>query len=302
MCSVGGVSVKKKNTLLMRGVKAVRVHIPIQPGRNGLIRYMKRGAAVPKPKKLFQSDALTLLIVEEGTCTYLVDERRIECRKGSMLWGFPDQQRTLYERSPDLSLWVIEFDLDFLHEVCTEENDHILQERHPDGVFYRLMPSSELRCILPVLVRLVNQELECGNDYYNAGLQFILMHCWQVFMSSGEPEDYQSVHPAIAKVIHQIRDDGDVESSVSTLADKSGLCPSRLIPLFQEQIGMSITDFRNRVKLEQFFDLYQRGGQLNMLGAALEAGFGSYAQFYRVFCKAMHKSPRDYFSDPGVPG
>jgi hypothetical protein len=70
--------------------KAVRVHIPISPGRNGLIRYMQRGSAVPKPERLFQYDALALLIVDVGTCTYLIDEKQVECPKGSMIWGFPE--------------------------------------------------------------------------------------------------------------------------------------------------------------------------------------------------------------------
>lgn len=299
----GYVATKGKRSAFCRRVaNPVRVHIPIEPGRNGLIRYMQKGSAIPKPRHLFQYDALALLIVEEGSCTYLVDEKSIECRRGSMLWGFPDQQRTLYDRSPDLCLWVIEFAPEFLQSVCTEKNDRILQETHPDEIFHRRMPGAELRFILPVLVRLFRQEEECGNDYFNAGLHFILQHCWQVFLSPGEPADYQSVHPAVAKVVHLIRDEGDIESTVSELADKSGLCVSRLIPLFQEQIGMTITDFRNRQKLEQFLDAYRRDGQFNMLGAALDAGFGSYAQFYRVFKKTMRQSPREYFSDSSVPG
>ena len=284
-----------------QSVKPVRVHIPINPGRSGLIRFMQKGTAVPKPERLFQYDALALLIVDEGTCTYLIDEKRVECPKGSIIWGFPDQQRTLYERSPDLSLWVVEFALEFLESTCTEDHDRILRKTHPDGIFYRRIPAAEHRFIRTILMRLFEQNPSGSNDYFNAGLHYVLLHCWEIFLSVGTLADYKTVHPAVARVVHFIRDEGDLESSVAELADKSGLCTSRLIPLFQEQMGLTITEFRNRQKLERFLDLYHHNGRFNMLGTSLEAGFGSYAQFYRVFKTAMQQSPRDYFADPSVP-
>lgn len=274
----------------------------IKTGRGGLIRYMQKGAAVPKPNKLFQYDVLALLIVDEGSCTYLIDEKRIECTKGSMIWGFPEQERTLYERSPDLSLWVVEFVPEFLGAACTEREDLILREAHPSAVFQRRIPSGELRFIRPILTRLLDQDAVPAHDYFNAGLHYLLLHCWWVFQSTGQVVSSEAVHPAVARVVHRIREEGDLESSVAELADQAGLCTSRLIPLFQEQMGMTITEFRNLQKLERFFELYHHNGRFNMLGASLDAGFGSYAQFYRIFKAAMHQSPRDYFESPAAPG
>lgn len=278
----------------------IREHVLslIKTGHNGLIRYMQKGTAVPKPRQLFQYDVLALLIVDEGFCTYLVNEEKVECPKGTMMWAFPDQQRTLYDRSPDLSLWVVEFTQDLVKEICTEDGDRILQETNPSGTFHHRIPSSEHRFIRAVLQRIVGAGPSVQRkEYFNEGLRFLLLHCWSVFQSIGDvKEDGNSVHPAVARVIHLIRDEGDVESSVVELAARAGLCPSRLMPLFQEQTGMSITEFRNRQKIERFLDLYSRNGQFNMLGAALEAGFGSYAQFFRVFKNLMGQSPSEYFS------
>jgi AraC-like DNA-binding protein len=197
---------------------------------------------------------------------------------------------------------VIEFSPEFLRLVCTEEYDRILRETRPDGIFYRRMPGFEHRFIRPVLIRLLEQGLDDRKDYFNAGLHYVLLHCWQVFVSAGELTQHAAVHPAVAKVVHFIRDQKDLESSVAELADRVGLCASRLIPLFQEQMGMTITEFRNRQKLERFLDLYHHDGRFNMLGAALDAGFGSYAQFYRVFTAAMQQSPRKYFGEPEPSG
>jgi AraC-like DNA-binding protein len=75
--------------------------------------------------------------------------------------------------------------------------------------------------------------------------------------------------------------------SGATLARKHGVSVSRLARAFKAEMGMSIVEHRNRLRLQRFFRLVEAGNGL--LPAALEAGFGSYAQFHRVF-RARHKS------------
>jgi transcriptional regulator GlxA family with amidase domain len=61
--------------------------------------------------------------------------------------------------------------------------------------------------------------------------------------------------------------------------------------IFKEQIGVSISQFRNQQRLQRFLSLYGRGRHTTALAAALEAGFGSYAQFNRVFREQTGRSP-----------
>jgi AraC-like DNA-binding protein len=61
--------------------------------------------------------------------------------------------------------------------------------------------------------------------------------------------------------------------------------------LFKEQIGVSISRFRNHQRLQRFLRIYGRGRRTTALAAAHEAGFGSYAQFYRVFREQTGRSP-----------
>ena len=56
----------------------------------------------------------------------------------------------------------------------------------------------------------------------------------------------------------------------------------RLVRVFKTQMGMSLVAYRNRLRLERFSALLANG-HTNLLDAALAAGFGSYAQFHRVF-------------------
>ena len=54
---------------------------------------------------------------------------------------------------------------------------------------------------------------------------------------------------------------------------------------------MSISRFRNQQRLQRFLRLYGTGRRTTALAAAHEAGFGSYAQFYRVFREQTGRSP-----------
>jgi transcriptional regulator GlxA family with amidase domain len=80
--------------------------------------------------------------------------------------------------------------------------------------------------------------------------------------------------------------------SGAKLARKHGVSVSRLARVFKREMGMSIVEHRNRLRLQRFFQLVDAGQKL--LPAALEAGFGSYAQFHRVFRSQHHSSPVEY--------
>ncbi len=68
---------------------------------------------------------------------------------------------------------------------------------------------------------------------------------------------------------------------------------SHLARVFKTQKGMSLVEYRNRLRLDRFAVLLD-GGLTNLLEAAYEAGFGSYSQFYRVFRAQLRASPRQY--------
>jgi AraC-like DNA-binding protein len=77
------------------------------------------------------------------------------------------------------------------------------------------------------------------------------------------------------------------------IAAKLDISLSRLARVFKAEMGMSLVEYRNRLRLERFSVLLDRG-RTNLLEAALAAGFGSYAQFHRVFRALRHMTPRDY--------
>jgi AraC-like DNA-binding protein len=93
----------------------------------------------------------------------------------------------------------------------------------------------------------------------------------------------------VARLLRADPDAGDL----ATLAQTAGLSPSHLSRLFKAQTGVSIARVRNQQRLQRFLLLYGRGRRTTALAAALEAGFGSYAQFHRVFREQTGHRPTE---------
>ncbi len=70
--------------------------------------------------------------------------------------------------------------------------------------------------------------------------------------------------------------------------------PAELSRRFHADVGLSLGEYRARVRMLRFIEAVDRGAG-SMLGAARAAGFGSYSQCHRVFQKTLGCSPRAFF-------
>ena len=67
---------------------------------------------------------------------------------------------------------------------------------------------------------------------------------------------------------------------------------------FCDQMGVGLATFRTQLRIESFLQrIEDDGGTIQQ--AARDAGFGSYAQFHRVFRESMGVSPREYMARHG---
>jgi AraC-like DNA-binding protein/mannose-6-phosphate isomerase-like protein (cupin superfamily) len=78
------------------------------------------------------------------------------------------------------------------------------------------------------------------------------------------------------------------------LASRLSTTPSELSRAFRRSFGTPLVEYRARVRLLRFVQLVDSGQSLT--SAALSADFGSYAQCFRVFERALGCSPSEYFS------
>ena len=99
--------------------------------------------------------------------------------------------------------------------------------------------------------------------------------------------------PDVLSTIQRMRETPSL--STSALAKASSVTPRALAKHFRKEVGVSLVDYRNRLRIEKFLCLVHDSG--NLLGAALYAGFGSYAQFHRVFRQQLGVTPSEYLAE-----
>ena len=63
--------------------------------------------------------------------------------------------------------------------------------------------------------------------------------------------------------------------------------------MFTRQMGVSVSRYRNSVRLGRFLEYFRSPEQKTITEAMYAAGFGSYAQFHRVFTQAYGRGPRE---------
>ena len=103
-------------------------------------------------------------------------------------------------------------------------------------------------------------------------------------------------HPLVRQTVRLLAKDPSLGGK--DLAGSLDISLSRLARVFKAEMGMSLVEYRNRLRLERFQVLLDAGGE-NLLAAALAAGFGSYAQFHRVFRALRGTTPRAYLRERG---
>lgn len=104
-------------------------------------------------------------------------------------------------------------------------------------------------------------------------------------------------HPTLRRAVHRLTRDPALGGD--ELARDLGISVSHLARLFKSELGLSLVDYRNQLRLERFAALTETGCT-NLLDASLAAGFGSYAQFHRVFSALRGQSPRAYLAARGI--
>jgi methylphosphotriester-DNA--protein-cysteine methyltransferase len=125
---------------------------------------------------------------------------------------------------------------------------------------------------------------------FNAGLAFALLDAWNRHRAASRSEPVRRVHPAVEHAARLLRDDAG-PTTVHELAAQVNMSPAHLSRLFKSQIGTTIVGFRNQQRLERFMRLRESGEAATLARAALDAGFGSYPQFYRVFKRLTGVGP-----------
>jgi AraC-like DNA-binding protein len=229
-------------------------------------------------------------LVTKGAGLYLLANRKYQIRHGDLLWLFPAQEHVLIEQTLDLEMWIGVCKPGMVRRIATDPGAQVLRQSDPAGEHCRRLNERDFARLDELFAEVAAAHEQPG--LLNAGLGYALLSAWRHFEHAAEVPVHD-VHPAVEKAARLIRDEATA-LSLEELAGRAGLSPGRLSRLFKQQTGIALVDFRNRQRIERFLRFYGTGQRLTMLDAALEAGFGSYAQFHRVFKRVIGCSPGSY--------
>jgi methylphosphotriester-DNA--protein-cysteine methyltransferase len=257
---------------------------------------------------------LELNVVVQGSITYVVDGRRFTFFPRTLLWLFPRQEHQLVDRSDNAQFYVAVFKPALINKACrTALNEGLKRDNVEHGGVLNTLLNPEsfalIRNVLGSLMQgsldpdLLNREAGFGPasdfcfehrdaDALNAGLRYLLLMSWRSQLMGKAAHDPIVLHPVIRRALKRLSED-DKEASLDQLAKACGASKSYLSRKFHQQIGVSLTRYRNSLRLSRFFEQYHQADQKTITEAVYAAGFGSYAQFYKVFTQAYGRGPRN---------
>jgi len=256
---------------------------------------------------------LELNLVVGGEIRYVVEDRSYHFPTGSLLWLFPGQVHQLVDRTPGAAYYVAVFRPGMQGGTRDTARygglsadlppvDGVLCHRPSSGSFQMLRQMMAELCAGGMDPDLLNSEggfgltpgfhFEHGDPVgLNAGLKHLLLCAWRMTEGGGREEIVPRLHPAVLRALEQMRL-CDPPPRLAGLAPRCGVSSSTLSRLFRAQMGIPLSRYRNSVMLARFMEHMSRG-RPTILESVHAAGFGSYAQFHRVFQAAYGQSPRE---------
>jgi AraC-like DNA-binding protein len=206
-------------------------------------------------------------------------EKVLPVAPGDLLWWPPGQDHMLTAASPDFDLFVIGVAPDFSSRVLSGTPE--LGSTGP----------IQLRLASPDLAELKARCVALRSDTSDvAAIERQLGDLWR--HAHALRRATQSMHVVTRRTMVSLYE--RPELARSDIARLVRAHPTELSRRFHGDMGVTLSEFRSRLRLLRFIEAVD-GGAGNLLTAALGAGFGSYSQCHRIFRRTLGCTPRLFF-------
>ncbi|MCE0497552.1 MAG: helix-turn-helix domain-containing protein [Methylacidiphilales bacterium] len=256
---------------------------------------------------------LELNVVVRGSITYVAGGRRFTFARRTLLWMFPTQEHQLVDRSDDAQCYVAVFKPELIARSCRSKVYADLRRKRVncDGVLHTVLEPESFDLIRKTMDSLMQGALDpdvlnreagfgVGSDFcfehgdpegLNAGLHHLMLLCWRTQRTGKALGDAVTLHPAVRHAV-KLLSEGTQEEDLGQLAKACGVSGAYLSRKFRRQIGVPLSRYRNSLRISRFWEEYRQPEQKTLTEAVYAAGFGSYAQFYKVFTQTYGHGPR----------
>lgn len=265
--------------------------------------------------KTHQHAELEINVVARGSVTYVVGKSSYTFYQGECLWLFPGQPHRCIDRTADALYYVVSFKPALIARSCRQEDNAILKKSRPakNAVLHTLLPPAKFNLIRGIMDSLIqvgldsdtlNREVGFGlspgfryehakPDMLNSGLALILQLAWDCQKASATEQRATLLHPAVLKALDILKKESESEC-LKKMARECGVSAAYLSRTFKQQIGVPINRYRNTMRLERFWEIRNRAAHhMTLSEMVYEAGFGSYAQFSKLYRATVGRCPRE---------
>lgn len=254
--------------------------LPIPPGQHGII-WPHRGNHYDHPRH--RHVALEVNLVVAGRGHYEVQGRCQALAPGSVLFIQPGQDHYVEERTRDFEMWILALQPELLERI---ERDGASSGTSDAADSCRVLSGDDVRWLDRDILRLSGNT---SRAFLHAGLAYVMTGLDEGFRRSSSAPAAATM-PEVWRCAELLEEDPSLSRDV--LAERLGCNPDALSRAFPRELGVHLVDYRNRVRIRRFLRLASQ--RPTLLAACLEAGFGSYPQFHRVFVAETGLTPRAY--------
>ena len=286
--------------------------LKLDPIYDGFL-FLAESVRNPPSLKSHHHVELEINLVARGTITYVASGKRFTFGPRTLLWMFPAQEHQLVDRSNDAQYYVAVFKPELIKRSCHTQTYKGLRRKRIDKgrVLHNGLDPESFDFLRRLMNRMMEGSLDpdilnreagfgVGSDFryqhsdpdgLNAGLHHLLLLSWRLQQSGRVHHSAVSLHPSVSRAIEILSDDVG-NDTLGQLARRCGLSEAHFSRLFASQVGVPFNRYRNSLRLARFWEHYRRPSQPTIMEAVYASGFGSYAQFYKVFTTAYGQGPR----------
>lgn len=235
--------------------------------------------ATRRPRHFHAEPELNL--VTAGIAAFGMGEKVLPVAAGDLLWWPPGQDHVLLDASPDFDLFVIGVTAEFSARVLAGTADV-----SSVGPIHVRLPAAaraaiEASCVVP------------GSVSDVAAIELRVGELWRE--SHALRRSAGAMHVLTRRTLLSLYQRPDLARA--EVAELVRTCPSEVSRYFHEDMGMTLSVFRARLRILRFIQAVDDGAP-SLLAAAMDSGFGSYSQCHRVFQQLFGCSPRSFFETP----
>lgn len=169
-----------------------------------------------------------------------------------------------------------------------------VSELMPLGKSFRVPNSyavSEYRRLFRTLIMELGQS-RIGCDAAALALAMQLMILVRRMFDAQPTQRARQVSAAFISTVAELDDHFTSPLQIKTLADKAGLCYRAFTENFRRYKGTTVTQYVTQRRIE--FSKRRMVETRDILGSAMESGFGDLSHFYRTFKRLVGRTPQDF--------